>query len=163
MKIVFVVAVAENGVIGKDNALLWRLPDDLKYFKSVTMGKPVIMGRKTYDSIGRPLPGRLNIVISRQAALKIDGCIVVDSLNAALDAAGDVPEVAVIGGAEIYRQALSRADRVYLTQVHASFEGDVSFPPLPSAEWHEIHRGETHGIDDRHPFAFTFITLERRP
>src|SRR5688572_29803091 len=118
--ILLVVAVAENDVIGKDNALLWRLPDDLKQFKAVTMGKPVIMGRKTYDSIGKPLPGRANIVISRQRGLRIEGCTVVDSLDAAFDTAGAVPDIAVIGGADIYRQALPLADVIYLTEVHAA-------------------------------------------
>jgi len=161
MKISLVVAAAENGVIGKDNALLWRLPDDLKHFKSVTLGRPVIMGRKTYDSIGRPLPGRTNIVISRQPRLTIEGCVVVDSLDAALHAAGNAPEVAVIGGAEIYRLALPLARRVYLTQVHASFDGDATFPTLSPEEWRETHR-EAHTVDARHPYAFTFITLERK-
>jgi dihydrofolate reductase len=160
MIVVLVVAVAENGVIGKDNALLWRLPDDLKQFKAVTMGKPVIMGRKTYDSIGRPLPGRTNIVISRQPGLRIEGCTVVDSLDAAFDAAGSVPEVAVIGGADIYRQALPRADVIYLTEVHAAFEGDVTFPTLSPGQWLETSR-QPHAADERHAYPFTFVTLQR--
>jgi dihydrofolate reductase len=160
MNIVLVVAVAENGVIGKDNALLWRLPDDLKHFKAITMGKPVVMGRKTYDSIGRPLPGRTNIVISRQSGLRIEGCIVVDSLEVALVAAGDVPEIAIIGGGKIYRQALPRAHTIYLTEVHATFEGDVTFPALSTSEWRETHR-EAHPADERHACAFSFVTLQR--
>lgn len=162
MIVTIVVAVAENGVIGKDNALLWRLPDDLKHFKAVTMGKPVIMGRKTFDSIGRPLPGRTNIVISRQTGLLIEGCVVVDSLDAAFAAAGDAPEVAVIGGADIYRQALPRVQAVYLTEVHASFDGDVTFAPLSRDEWLETSR-EPHAADERHAYAFTFVTLQRKP
>jgi dihydrofolate reductase len=160
--ILLVVAVAENGVIGKDNALLWRLPDDLKQFKAVTMGKPVIMGRKTYDSIGKPLPGRTNIVISRQPGLRIEGCTVVDSLDAAFDTAGAVSDIAVIGGADIYRQALPRADVIYLTEVHATFDGDVTFPSLSPDEWRETSRGVPHPVDERHAYAFTFVTLQRR-
>jgi dihydrofolate reductase len=159
--ILLVVAVAENGVIGKDNALLWRLPDDLKQFKAVTMGKPVIMGRKTYDSIGKPLPGRTNIVISRQPGLRIEGCTVVDSLDAAFDAAGAVPEVTVIGGADIYRQALPLAEMIYLTEVHAAFDGDVTFPDLSPDEWRETSR-VPHPMDERHAYAFTFVTLQRK-
>jgi dihydrofolate reductase len=161
MRIAIVVAVAENGVIGKDNALLWRLPDDLKHFKAVTMGKPVIMGRKTFDSIGRPLPGRTNIVISRQIGLRIEGCVVVDSLESAFAAAGNAQEVAVIGGADIYRQALPRTHVVYLTEVHASFDGDVTFPALSRDEWLETTR-EMHPADERHACAFTFVTLQRK-
>jgi len=161
MKIALVVATAENGVIGNKNALLWRLPDDLKHFKAVTLGKPVIMGRKTYDSIGRPLPGRLNIVISRQAGLRIEGCTVVASLDAAFAAAGNVAEIAVIGGGEIYRQALPRATVIYLTKVHASFDGDASFPALAQDDWLETTR-EPHAADERHAYAFTFLILQRK-
>jgi len=161
MHISIVVAVADNGAIGKDNALLWRLPDDLKHFKAITMGKPIVMGRKTYDSIGRPLPGRSNIVISRQLNLAIPGCIVVASLADAMKAAGDVAEVTIIGGADIYRQILPSADIVYLTRVHASIEGDVFFPALADSQWRETHR-EDHAADQRHVYAFSFVTLERK-
>jgi dihydrofolate reductase len=165
MRISIVVIVAENGAIGKDNALLWRLPDDMKHFKTITMGKPIVMGRKTFDSVGRPLPGRLNIVISRQSNLVIPGCIVVASLTDAVKAAGDVVEVAVIGGAEIYRHALPLTNTIYLTQVHASVPGDVFFPALPAlleSQWCITHR-EDHVADERHAHAFSFITLERKP
>jgi dihydrofolate reductase len=162
MRISIVVIIAENGAIGKDNALLCRLPDDMKYFKTITMGKPIVMGRKTYDSIGRPLPGRLNIVVSRQADLAIPGCVVVASLKDAIAAAGDVAEIAVIGGAEIYRHALPLANTIYLTRIHASLEGDVFFPPLVDAQWFEAHR-EYHAADERHVYPFSFITLERNP
>jgi dihydrofolate reductase len=161
MRISIVVAVAANGAIGKDNALLWRLPDDLKHFKAITMGKPIVMGRKTYDSIGRPLPGRTNIVISRQADLEIPGCIVVASLDDAMKAAGDVPEVAVVGGADIYRQALPLTNTVYLTEVHATLAGDVFFPKLTDSQWREAHR-EEHAADERHAYPFSFVTLERQ-
>ena len=160
MRIALVVAVADNGVIGKDNALPWRLPDDLKRVKQITMGKPIVMGRKTFASIGRPLPGRLNLVISRQPGLLIDGCIVCDSLPAALAAAGDVEEVCVLGGAEIYREALPLATLIYLTRVHAAVEGDVRFPELPAARWREIQR-EDHAADARHEHAFSFLTLAK--
>jgi dihydrofolate reductase len=155
-----VVAAAENGAIGKDNRLLWRLPDDLKYFKAVTMGKPIVMGRKTYESIGKPLPGRLNIVISRQSGLEISGCAVVGSLAAAQSAASDAPEIMIVGGADIYRQALPFTQRIYLTRVHARMDADVFFPELAAGEWRETHR-EPHAADERHAYAFTFITLER--
>lgn len=162
MRISIVVIVASNGGIGKGNDLLWRLPDDLKHFKTVTMGKPIVMGRKTFESIGRPLPGRVNIVISRQAGLAIPGCVVVSSLSDALEAAGAVPEVAIVGGAEIYKHALPLTNTIYLTKVHASAEADVFFPPLVDAQWRETFR-EDHAIDDRHSVPFSFITLERIP
>jgi dihydrofolate reductase len=170
MRVSIVVAVAENGAIGKDNALLVRLPDDLKYFKVITMGKPIVMGRKTYDSIGRPLPGRTNIVISRQVNLVIPGCVVVDSMSAAFATVGaqhaaplqqSSTETMIIGGAEIYRQALPLAKTLYLTKVHATLEGDVFFPSLIDSEWRETHR-EHHAADDRHAYPFTFVTLERK-
>jgi dihydrofolate reductase len=171
MRISIVVIVAENGAIGKDNALLWRLPDDMKHFKTITMGKPIVMGRKTFDSVGRSLPGRFNIVVSRQANLTIPGCVVVDSLSDAIQAARtqhahqsqEPAEIMIIGGAEIYRQALPLANTIYLTQVHASVPGDVYFPALPSlleSRWQVIQR-EDHAADERHVHAFSFITLER--
>jgi dihydrofolate reductase len=158
MQVAIVVAAADDNVIGKNNALPWRLPDDLKRFKSLTMGKPIIMGRKTFESIGKPLPGRQNIVISRQRDLEVDGCIVCESLDAALKATDSAPEVCVIGGAEIYRQALPLTDVIYLTRVHASVAGDVRFPALLPSEWRETSR-EEHAADDRHAHAFSFITL----
>jgi dihydrofolate reductase len=161
MRISIVVIITENGAIGKDNALLVRLPDDLKYFKAITMGKPIVMGRKTYDSIGRPLPGRMNIVISRQVDLVIAGCTVVASLTDAIKAAGDVAEIAIVGGAGIYRQALPLANTLYLTQIHASLAGDVFFPPLVTSQWRETYR-EDHAADERHAYPFSFITLERQ-
>jgi dihydrofolate reductase len=161
MRISFVVAVAENGAIGKNNSLLWRLPDDLKYFKTITMGKPIVMGRKTYDSIGRPLPGRLNIVVTRRRGFETTGCVVVTSIDDAIRAAGEAEELCVIGGAEIYREFLPHVDTIYLTRVHASFDGDVFFPSLSESQWHETHR-EDHAADDRHAYAFSFITLERK-
>ncbi len=155
-----VVAVSENDVIGRDNALPWHLPADLKHFKAVTMGKPIVMGRKTYESIGRPLPGRLNIVITRNRALEIPGVAVVGSFEEALARAGDVPEVAVIGGAELFRSALPLASRVYFTRVHGIFEGETKFPPLELTQWRETDRS-THPADDKHAYAMTFSTFDR--
>jgi dihydrofolate reductase len=155
-----VVAVAENDVIGRDNALPWHLPADLKHFKVITMGKPIVMGRKTYDSIGRPLPGRLNIVISRNRALRIPGVEVVGSFDEALARAGDAPEVAVIGGAELFRSALPLARRIYFTRVHGSVEGETKFPQLDPKQWREVERIH-HSADERHAYAMTFSTLDR--
>jgi dihydrofolate reductase len=155
-----VVAAAENNVIGRGNQLPWRLPDDLKRFKEITMGKPVIMGRKTWDSIGKPLPGRTNIVVTRQPDLAIPGCVVVGSMSAALVAARGAPEVMLIGGAQLYRNALTMVHRIHLTRVHADINGDTLFPMLDSAQWRETVVA-THPADDRHAYAFTFITLDR--
>ncbi|HWK75414.1 MAG TPA: dihydrofolate reductase [Povalibacter sp.] len=160
MTLSIVVAVAENGVIGHGNALPWRLPDDLRRFKELTLGKPIVMGRKTHDSIGRALPGRTNIVVSRQAGLSVPGCLVVGSVAQALAAAGDVPEVVLIGGAELYRAALPAVDTIHLTRVHAAVPGDTFFPALDPAQWRETTVG-THPADERHAYAFSYLTLER--
>ncbi len=162
-EIALVVAVADNGVIGKHNALPWRLPDDLKHFKALTLGHPVLMGRRTYDSIGRALPGRLNVVVTRQpdwAAPGVEAVISVPAGLARAQAAGAV--VFVIGGGDIYRQALPLATVVYLTEVHTSVAGgDAFFPDLSPTEWREESR-ERHLADERHAFAFSFVTLRRR-
>lgn len=155
-----IVAVADNGVIGSGNQLPWRLPDDLKRFKALSMGKPIVMGRKTFDSIGRPLPGRLNIVISRQAGLDVPGCRVVTSIDEAIAAAQPAPEIVIIGGADIYRQILPKVQTIHLTRVHAGIAGDVVFPKLQEREWREVAK-EYHAADERHAHAFTFSTLER--
>jgi len=155
-----IVAVADDGVIGSGNQLPWRLPDDLKRFKALSLGKPIVMGRKTYDSIGRPLPGRLNIVVSRQPGLQIPGCIVVSSVAQAIEAAGDVPEIVIVGGADIYRQVLPQVRTIHLTRVHATVPGDVHFPALAPDEWREL-ASEYHPADERHAHAFTFSRLER--
>jgi dihydrofolate reductase len=160
-RIVIVVAVAENGVIGRDNALPWRLSADLKRFRALTTGKPVLMGRKTYDSIGRALPDRTNIVVSRRAGLTIAGCIVVDSIERGLDAAGTAPEVAVIGGAALFAAVLPRTQTIHLTRVHADVPGDVFFPALDPGEWRETVL-ERHLSDARHTYEFSFVELERR-
>ena len=143
MKLSLIVAAANNNVIGRNNELPWHLPQDLKYFKSVTLGKPVIMGRKTFESIGKPLPGRTNIVVTRQNEWKVAGVLVAQSLQNALEIADQFrveqhqlsDEVMVIGGAEIYRHALPLADRVYLTRIEVDIPGDAHFPALPASEW----------------------------
>jgi dihydrofolate reductase len=154
-----VVAMARNGVIGRDNGLPWgRLPEDLKHFKAVTLGKPVLMGRKTFESIGRPLPGRTNLVLTRDRAWKAEGVVAVHSLDAALT--GDY--VSGIGGAEIYRLLLPVANRIYLTRIDAEVSGDTVFPPIEYSEWAEIE-SRSFSADERNPFNMTFITLERAP
>ncbi|MBL8266709.1 type 3 dihydrofolate reductase [Steroidobacter sp.] len=155
-----IVAVADNGVIGSANQLPWRLPDDLKRFKALSLGKPIVMGRKTFDSIGKPLPGRLNIVISRQPGLQIPGCTVVTSIDDAIATAQPAPEIVIVGGAEIYRQALPKVSTIHVTRVHAAVDGDVVFPELREQEWQEVAK-EYHPADDRHAHAFTFSTLQR--
>ena len=155
-----IVAADERGGIGIDGDLPWRLPEDLKRFKSLTMGKPIVMGRKTFESIGRALPGRHNIVVSRQPGLEVPGCTVAGSLDGALAAAGDVPEVFVIGGAEIYRQALPVARTIHLTRVHTLAGADTFFPELDVDDWVESARDDRQA-DDRHASDYSFIRLER--
>jgi dihydrofolate reductase len=159
MIISFVVAIAENNAIGKDNGLLWHLPADLKHFKQITNGHTIIMGRKTFDSMGKPLPNRRNIVITRNADLKIEGAEVTTSLDDALALCKTEEEVFIIGGAEIYKEALDKTDRIYLTTVHQGFEGDAYFPELDRNKWVETAR-EEHQPDEKNKIAFTFSTLE---
>jgi dihydrofolate reductase len=155
-----IVAADDRGGIGRGGTLPWHLPEDLKRFKALTLGKPIVMGRRTWESIGRPLPGRRSIVVSRQPRLVIEGATVVCSLDEALRAAGDVPEVCVIGGSELYREALPRADVLHLTRVHASVEADVFLPFIDSAEWEVVAR-EDCAADERHEYSFSFLTLHR--
>lgn len=157
-----IVATDERGAIGRDGRLPWHLPDDLKRFKALTMGKPIVMGRKTWDSIGRPLPGRHNIVVSRRRDLEIPGATMAASLDAALAAAGDVPEICVVGGAEIYRLALPMTDVVHLTRVHAVVEADTFFPALEAAQWAVAAR-EERPADARNQHACSFVELRRLP
>lgn len=159
-RVALVVAMADNGVIGRDNGLPWRLPADLQHFKALTMGKPVVMGRRTWESIGRPLPGRHNIVVSRDPAYSAPGCTVVHSVPAALEVAADAPEVMVIGGAQLYRETLDRAERIYLTRVRAEVEGDTRFPDLDADRWRELSR-ESHQADERNQYDYDFVVLER--
>ena len=155
-----IVAMAENRVIGRDNALPWRLPNDLKHFRRITTGHPIIMGRKNYESIGRALPGRTNIVVTRSPDYLAPGCVVTHSVEAALAAAGNDPELFVIGGAELYAQTLARARRLYLTLVHADVEGTTLFPDVDWSAWHEAARVR-HEADAEHRYAYSFVILER--
>jgi len=156
-----VVAVAENDVIGRGNRLPWHLPADLRHFKSLTLGKPVLMGRRTYVSIGKALPGRTNIVLSRSAEFAPNDCLIAKTLDEARIAAGAHRTLMVIGGAEIYRQCLPLASRVHLTLVHTRIQGgDTLFAGWRGAEWDESSR-ERHEADDRNAYAYSFITLER--
>jgi dihydrofolate reductase len=156
-----VVAVAENDVIGRGNQLPWHLPADLRHFKSLTLGKPVLMGRRTYVSIGKALPGRTNIVLSRSADFSPHDCVVAKTLDEARIAAGAHPALMVIGGAEIYRQCLPLASRIHLTLIHTRIQdGDTLFAGWRGAEWDESSR-ERHEADDRNGYAYSFITLER--
>ncbi len=155
-----VVAVARGGVIGKAGGLPWHLPADLKHFRAITMGKPIVMGRNTHESIGRALPGRQNIVISRHPERIARGCAVMPSLQAALVFADSGKEVMIIGGARLYQEALPRASRLYLTEVHADAKGDVYFPDTDRAQWREIERQERHA-DDKNAYPLSFLILER--
>ena len=161
MRVSLVAAVADNGVIGHAGALPWHIPSDLAHFKKITMGKPIIMGRKTHQSIGRPLPGRLNIVLSRDQSFRRDGVTCVATLDDALQAArqSGSAEAMIIGGGEIYRLAWVRADRVYLTAIHASVPGDTRFPSADWSEWRELERVDVPPAGSVP--AFSFITLER--
>jgi dihydrofolate reductase len=156
-----VVAMARNRVIGRDNRLPWRLPADLAYFKRVTMGHPVIMGRRTWESIGRPLPGRQNIVVSRNRGYSAPGATVVGSLDEAWRAAGEVEEACVIGGTSLFAEALPHADRIHLTEVEAEVEGDTYFPPFDRGQWVEREVAR-QARDERHEYPFRIVVLERR-
>ena len=167
LPLILVVAVAENGVIGRDNQLLWRLRTDLKRFRELTMGKPMIMGRKTFQSIGKPLPGRETVVLTRDSGFSASGVHVAHTWNEAVAQGSTLAErlgadaVAVVGGAEIYALALPFVQTIHLTEVHAAPEGDAVFPAFDRSRFREIHRSEhPKGADDEHPF--TFIDLERR-
>lgn len=166
MKLALIVAAAANNVIGCENRMPWHLPEDLKHFKATTMGKPVIMGRKTYDSIGKPLPGRTNIVITRQPDWQADGVLVVHDVDEAIrlaervlaDADGDIDEAMVIGGAEIYRESIKRAQKIYLTRIEKKFSGDAYFPELSPQEWLKVS-----AIDGgtQSPEPYRFMVFER--
>jgi dihydrofolate reductase len=160
MLISVIVAVANNGVIGVDNRLPWRLPADLRHFKSITMGKPIIMGRRTWESLPGLLPGRRHIVITRDREYRADGCELVHSVEEALKITADAPEVMIVGGGGLYRQMLSRADRLYLTRVDVDLKGDTFFPEIDWGEWREVSR-DAHPADEHNQFAYTFIILNR--
>ena len=162
MKVSLIVAVSRNGVIGLNNQLPWHLPEDLKYFKSVTMGKPLIMGRKTFDSIGRPLPGRTNIVITRDPEWHAEGVQIAQTLLQAMTLArlacadAQAEEIMVIGGEQIYRMCLEKADRLYLTQVDAEVEGDAFFPEIDLKVWHQVDM-KLPETTDTHPYRFLIL------
>ena len=155
-----IVAVAQNGTIGDKNSLLWHIREDMKFFRTTTSGHPVIMGRKTYESLGRPLPNRTNVVISRQS-LEIEGCKVVHSLEEAIALFPAEEELFVIGGAQIYREALSLADRLYLTLIEHDYEGDTSFPEWNRSAW-ELIRSQRFEQGESYPYPFRFEQYERR-
>ena len=160
-RVSLIVAMAQNGVIGRGNRLPWRLPEDLRRFKASTMGKPILMGRKTFESIGHPLAGRLNIVLTRDAHWSATGVAVVHTVEAALAAAGDAGELMVIGGAEIYQLVMPFARRIYLTHVHAEVAGDTFFPAFDPTQWVDVEC-EAFAADERNAYPLTFMTLERR-
>lgn len=159
MRLSAVVAVSDNNVIGRDNALPWYQPADLAYFKRVTMGKPILMGRRTWDSIGKPLPGRRNIVMSRSGFTAV-GVDVVQTLDEACALVAGEPEIMVIGGAGIFELAMPRMNHIHLTRVHCVVDGDVFMPPMHEAEWQEVAR-EDRPADERNRYAMSFIELER--
>jgi dihydrofolate reductase len=156
-----IVAIAENNVIGKENKLIWYLPKDLKHFKETTTGHYIIQGRKTFESFGKPLPNRTTVIITRNKNYKAEGCIVVNSLQEALDIAINEKEVFIIGGGEVYKQAMTIADRIYLTKVHQSFEGDTFFPEINMKDWNELSRQDFEP-DEKNKYPFSTLILERR-
>ncbi|MCC6201848.1 MAG: dihydrofolate reductase [Gammaproteobacteria bacterium] len=164
MPVSLIVAIARNRVIGRDGALPWHLPDELKYFRRITLGKPVVMGRRTYESIGKPLGGRHNIVVTRNPEFRAEGCSVATSLDDAIaiarGAATPEIEVMILGGADIFAAALPLATRLYLTEVDADIAGDVFFPDHDATAWRELSR-DHHAADERHAHAFDLVVLER--
>ena len=156
-----IAAMARNRVIGRDNRLPWRLPADLQHFKRITMGKPMIMGRKTWESLPGLLPGRRHIVVTRDLNYRAEGAEVAHSLEQAMSQAGDVEEIMLVGGANLYAQAMALAGRLYLTEIDADVEGDAWFPELDPARWREVSR-EAHSEDEQTPYSYAFTVLERR-
>lgn len=161
MEISIIVAAAQNDVIGKDNRLLWRLSNDMKHFKALTMGKTVIMGRKTFESIGKPLPGRRNIVVTRNNDFRAEGVEVAHTPREALEAAGTDGEIFIIGGGHLYNHFWNKAGLLYLTRVHAVIEGDTLIPEVSPGEWTETNR-EYHEADEKNEYGHTFITYRRK-
>ena len=160
MIVSIIVAIGENHAIGKNNQLLWHMPNDLKHFKDITSGRTIIMGRKTFDSVGKPLPRRRNIVVTRQDII-IPGCEVVKSIEDGLALCKNEDEVFIGGGAEIYKLAMHLTDRIYLTIIHKSFDADTFFPEIDKSEWKEVKR-EDFELDEKNPLPYSFITLERQ-
>jgi dihydrofolate reductase len=160
MKIAGIVAMSENRVIGNDNQLPWHLPADLKHFKTITMGKPILMGRKTFESIGRALPGRCNVIITRDESFQAPGCVIANSIETALSAVSYSEEIFIIGGAALFQQMLPMIKRLYITLIHHYFMGDVYLPNINEAEWHETHREDCQP-NSENPYSYSFITLDR--
>lgn len=158
-RVSIIVAMARNGVIGVRNTLPWQLPEDLKHFKALTMGHHIVMGRKTYESIGRPLPGRTTVIVSRDPNYRVAGCVSAVNLDAAIAACGDDPEIFFVGGANLYAQALAYANRLYLTEIDLDVDGDAHFPDFERAAWRETRRDCGVGGNG---LGYCFITLERR-
>jgi len=162
MKISMIAAMTDDGIIGIENRLPWKLPNDMKWFRQHTLGKPIIMGRKTFESFGsKPLPDRVNIIITRDENYQATDSVVVHNIEEALQAAGDVEEVMIIGGASFYEQMLPRADRLYLTFVHSKIEGDAWFPEVDFSEWHELERID-YEPDEKNSLAHSFVILDRK-
>ena len=155
-----IVAMDDNRLIGNKNKLPWHLPADLAFFKRTTMGKPIVMGRKTFESIGKPLPGRRNIVITRDAAFSAAGCEISNSIETAMSLTSNDDEVMLIGGASLYRQTLARAMQLYITRIHHSFDGDTWFPDINLGEWKEVNR-EDFDADHNNQYAYSFIKYVR--
>ena len=160
MLISIIVAMDDNGVIGVDGKLPWRLSSDLRHVKEITMGKPIIMGRKTHESIGRPLPGRENIILTRDKNYQAEGCTVLNSLDDLFMHCRYHDEIMILGGAELYKQFLSRAKLIYLTEVHTRVNGDTYFPGYDAQQWEEVDR-QDFNADDRNEFDYSFVVLEK--
>ena len=160
MIISLIAAMGKGRVIGIENRLPWRLPADMKHFRALTMGKPVLMGRKTFDSIGKPLPGRTNIVVSQDLAFQPPGVKLARSITEALMLGEEAEEIMVIGGASFYAQLLPQAQRLYITEIHHKFAGDAFFPEWNPGEWREIERSD-HPADADNSYSYSFVTLER--
>lgn len=160
MRVSVIAAMAQNRVIGINNTLPWRLPEDLKHFKALTMGHHIVMGRKTYESIGKPLPGRTTVIVTRSPDYAIPGCLVAHSVEAALAACQDDDEIFFVGGAELYRQVLPRADRLYLTEIQRPFEGDARFPEFSADQWREKGR-DRRKVDEPDGLEYHFVVYDR--
>ena len=161
MTISIIAAISENNAIGKDNKLPWHLPADLKHFKSLTIGHHIIMGRKTFESIGKPLPGRTTIIITRKTGYKADGCIIVSSIENAISAVKNDSECFIIGGAEIFNQTVPLADKIYLTRIHQHIEGDTFFPDIAPGLWNKISE-ERNNPDEKNEYDYSFITYSKK-
>ena len=161
MIVSLVAAASDNNVIGKNNTLPWRMPADMKFFKNLTMGHTVVMGRKTYESMGKPLQGRKNIVITRNNDFKAENCIVLGSFSEVLEYCKTEDEIFVIGGAQIYHQLIDKADKIYLTRIHGNFDGDAHFPVIDIKEWDETYQSHFQA-DEKNPYPYSFLEFSRR-